>query len=198
MGIEALVTSRKRTMSFKELQRKEKSAERRAVRAAHGRWNYFETVKTLAITASVRGSTILVFGRAAGDGKRTHWGYDGLLAMSLRGATDEVLTGAIVSYYLRPGQTHSDFFANTNFMLPEGSTKGNDLARYYNFMPIALIGNQESTRGALVIPWKDLLPKDMVLKPDTTFNVAVSFWGTDAAGILINTGGRFRYIDGTT
>jgi len=189
---------RARQMTFDELQGREKRAERRETRRTLGRWAAVAGNNQVVLTNVLRGAKMVSLGRAPTDGKRTAYGFDGLLTLSLAGSTARDAVGAIVCWHARPGQIDSDWFANSTFGLPLGESQPNDKARFGKYMPIALLGDEDSVRGSVVLPWRALFPKDLLLKPGESYNIGFGLFGTQAFSVTWVAGGRYRYIDGTT
>lgn len=187
-------------MSFSEVDRRLKKDEQRTNRRELGRWHYLDGGVSITSGSSSRGGEIIALSRPKDSAKVTHYGFDGVVLLSVAGTTARAFTGAIVTYTLRPGQESADFFLGgaVTFVLPVGPTAGNNLARYAKYIPIAISGDSEATHGSLVLPFRVLFPREFVLKPEESYVVAMSTNDAEPTGTInARWNGRYRYIEGT-
>lgn len=185
----------RRRMSYRGVRNRLESDAQRITRRQDGRWAYVNETTAFSV-GSGRGKQVLSFTRASSQAKCTFYGWDGLLMVTITGTTAKLLGGAIVCFHMRPGQSVSDWFKDTNLTLPEGVDDGNELARYGKFIPLVLAGDQEATRASVVIPWRAFLPRELLLKPDESHETVVSFSGTLSGSVTAQAVGRYRYIVG--
>lgn len=174
--------------------------EQRAARRAQGRWAYIFEEAKINLTPAIRGLGVFRFQRGPGAGKREVWGLDGLLTLTIEGTTPETLAGALVTFHIRPGQVAANWFTdqgNLALGLPQGEIEGNDKARFDKFIPLALLGDDTSTRGSIAIPWHNFVPKELTLKPGEVYQCVVSMGGTTSVNLLVRAVGRYRYMDST-
>lgn len=189
---------RPRQMSFKDLDRRIKRDEVKTSQREFGRWNNVYIASVFNLNATTRGGQIMNIGPGGltTSPKTTYYGFDGLISLTVKSPNSQALCGYLAQWTAHEGQNTSDFWDGTGFV-PLSGVDANAKARITKFLPFTLLGDENATRGSVVIPWQALLPKRKLLKPSEHLVNGFGVYGAAVISITVQCLGRYRYIEGT-